>query len=284
LCWGGSVIDSSINASSIPEIRTMAAPLISQSSTQGPFAQGNQDIPPKVFGKTYGEWSAEWVKWGYAGPKGANSIEDTTGEFCALNQPRAGVWFLAGSFGKTEVVRNCTIPANRALFYPLVESGWIDCPPPSTDSTTPAADIRKSIAEGIDGASLLTSTLDGVPISGLTSQLLTVRTQSPVFKSIVPGNNVWGNPSCVFIQDNSGNYIPDPNWIYPAGESGRQFIDGYWVMLPPLSPGLHVLKLHGAAANWQKDELGVNLYNGVSTGWSFNNEVTYNLTVLGKGS
>ncbi|MDI1232533.1 MAG: hypothetical protein PSU93_15480 [Methylobacter sp.] len=165
-----------------------------------------------------------------------------------MNQDDPNVWFLAGSFGTTEV-RNCTIPKGRALFYPLIEGGWIDCPPPSTDSEISEAIIRQIIAIGKDYASSLTSTLDEAPISSLSSQILTVRTQSPVFKVNLPDDNVVGDAGC-----------GQPT--YPSGISGRQIIDGYWVMLPPLSSGKHVLTLHGAA-------LGV----------PFENEVTYNLTV-----
>jgi len=204
-----------------------------------------------IYGKTYGEWSAKWVQWAYAGPDGANAIQDETGEFCTVNQLHEKIWFLAGSFGKTGVVRNCTIPSNRALFYPLIEGGWVDCPGTSDEDQTDAY-VRQSIAtvsgpQG-DNASLLTSTLDSAPIASL--QILTVRTQSPKFNAILPVNHVLGDPGCGFT--------------YPAGKTGRWIIDGYWVMLPPLPPGVHVLTLHGA-----------------SDGFGFDNEVTYNLNVLG---
>jgi|CXWL01.1.fsa_nt_gi hypothetical protein len=231
-------------------------------------ATANADT--KIYGKTYGEWSAEWQKWAFAGPKGSNVVEDQTGEFCDLNQPNNNIWFLAGSFGKTgAVVRDCTIPPNRALFYPIIERGWIDCPPPSTDATDYSdADVRKIVAilSGGDGASLLASTLDGVPISSL--QVPIVRTQSPKFTSILPGNNIMGNPGC----------STDPDWNYPAGTTGRQILEGYWIMLPPLSAGVHVLTLRGATAEWILDANGAN--HGASQKWSFENEVTYNLTVL----
>jgi hypothetical protein len=212
-----------------------------------------------------------WAQWAYVGPNGENVIQDVTGEFCDLNQDDPQVWFLAGSFGKTGVVRNCTVPASKALFYPLIEGGWIDCPLPSKDSEVLEKDIRQFIAGMMDNASLLTSTLDGVPISSLAPQILTVRTQSPIFTIYLPDDNVVGDPSCGFI----------PPTTYPGGESGRQIIDGYWVMLPPLSPGNHILKLRGAAANWK-----INYKNnkplpnrGTSPKWAFDNEVTYNLTV-----
>ncbi|MEQ1636409.1 MAG: hypothetical protein ABL903_06930 [Methylococcales bacterium] len=213
------------------------------------------DPSQEIYGKTYGEWSEMWLRWAYAGPKGANSIEDETGDFCAINQPRGKVWFLAGSFNKkTGVARKCSIPSGRALFYPLIETGWIDCPPPSEDSKQSEDYIRQVSASLIDGASMLTSTLDKVPISSLPFQIQTVRVQSPIFTSTLPEHNLF-NGSCG----------PDTDSTMPAGKTGRNVVDGYWVMLPPLSPGVHVLTLHGANPGLLPEP--------------FENGVTYTLTV-----
>ena len=103
-------------------------------------------LNPKVLGKTYGEWSAEWWKWAVAGPAGANAVEDSDGTFCDANQPDGPVWFLAGSFGVPDVERHCTIPANKALFYPLANGVWIDCPE-SGDADLTNEEVRGIMAE-----------------------------------------------------------------------------------------------------------------------------------------
>lgn len=211
---------------------------------------------PNVYGKTYGEWSARWWQWAYAGPDRENAVQDETGTFCAVHQPKGKVWFLAGTFGLTGVERTCTIPPNRALLYPLVNSLWTDCPgTPDEDLTD--AEVRgllTSFGAGGDRACQLTSTLDGVSISSL--QILTVRTQSPKFSTILPENHIL-----------TGCAPP-----LPSGRTGRQIAEGYWIMLPPLSPGEHVLTIHGAACNPEtghvESEIGV----------------TYHLTVLGGGA
>jgi len=81
-------------------------------------------------GKTYGEWAAEHAKWGMAIPLGVNPANDADGSQCAINQ--AGpVWFLAGTF-TGNASRNCTIPAGRAIFFPL--DAYFDdypCPDPN---------------------------------------------------------------------------------------------------------------------------------------------------------
>lgn len=214
-----------------------------------------RNVNPKVFGKIYGEWAAEWWKWALAGPNGANAVQDETGEFCDVNQPKGKVWFLAGTFGGTGVERTCTIPANKALFYPLVNVVWIDCPgTPDEDLTN--AEVRAILAtftDAGDRACQLTSTLDGVAVS--SQQILTVRTQSPKFTITLPENHV-SDPGC-----------PAP---LPPGKTGRAIAEGYWVMLPPLSPGEHVLTLHGAGCDPETGDV------------LFETGVTYHLTVLGR--
>jgi hypothetical protein len=217
------------------------------------YADADHEGQPTLYGKTYGEWSAKWWQWALAGPDGENAVQDKTGEFCAVNQPKGKVWFLAGSFGLTGVERSCTIPRNRALFYPLVNVSWIDCPgTPDKDLTD--AEVRGILTTSLAGdlACQITSTLDGVSISSL--QIRTVRTQSPKFTSTLPENP-----------------LPDLGCGFelPVGETGRQISEGYWIMLPPLSPGEHVLTLHGAGCDAATGDV------------FFKNGVTYHLTVLG---
>jgi hypothetical protein len=245
LSWGGAVNNLSIE----PAISIMASPLVRYSPSQTPFAQGDAGEPSKVFGKTYGEWVAEWMKW--VERSNAVAIFDTTGESCSENQPNSGVWFLAGSFGG-EVERTCAIPHGRYLFYPLVETGWIDCPG-TADVTTPNATVRDIMAYMLNNAGELTSTVDNITVSGL--QMLIVRAQSPNFTGILTEDSFLDS-SC-------------PPGL-PAGKTGRQIVDGYWVMLPPLSGGQHTLTLHGSGIAWDNNGIGTRI---------FENGVTYHLTV-----
>lgn len=61
---------------------------------------------------------ARWWTWAASSPDERNPVVDTTGEFCAVDQP-ADVWFVAGTFGGT-VERTCEVPAGRALVGPVV--------------------------------------------------------------------------------------------------------------------------------------------------------------------
>jgi hypothetical protein len=187
---------------------------------------------PKVLGRTYGEWAAEWVAWSEAGPVGQNAITDPTGQFCAANQPARNVWFLAGTFGG-HADRSCTIPRNRWLFYPIVEVPWIDCPG-TADETLSDADVRDILANSFSGPTEIGSTLNGVPVVSL--QVPIVRVQSPRFTNVLPDNSVLTG-AC-----------PTP---LPGGRTGRRIADGYWVMLPPLPPGRHEVTLRGALPGFE---------------------------------
>jgi hypothetical protein len=218
------------------------------------YADADQKGQPTIIGKTYGQWSAKWWQWAVAGPNGENAVQDETGKFCAVNQPKDKVWFLAGTFGLMGVERTCTIPANRALLYPLINTVWTDCPG-TTDEDLTDAEVRAILTTfggGGDSACQLTSTLDGASISSL--QILTVRTQSPKFTSILPKNHVL-----------QGCEPP-----LPPGKTGRQISEGYWVLLPPLTPGAHVLTIHGATCDPKTGDV---LPGEIG--------VTYHLTVLG---
>jgi len=227
----------------------------SGSSAHWPFTPlGSVAANPPVYGKTYGEWGAEWWKWALSYPFDGNPVQDETGELCDLGQS-GHVWFLAGSFGLTGVERNCTIPAGKAIFYPLVNSFWFD---EEGDEIITDEEVHWILASGFDNACQMTSTLDtfttpnfGEVPAPISARLIpAVRAQSPKNKFNFPEENLLG---------------------IPPGVNDRIISGGYWVMLPPLSPGEHMLTLHGGRC--VETEEGI--FERV-----FETEVTYYLTVL----
>lgn len=223
----------------------------------GPFVSPEASATnPKVFGKTYGQWGAQWWKWALSFEAGETPIEDETGERCTLGQS-GKVWFLAGTSGATGVERYCTIPAGRALFYPVINAVWVDAP---GDEIISDEEVKWILADNVDTYCRIVSTLDtfedmpniGEQPAPVSAQLRpVVRAQSPKDTIVLPENNLFG---------------------VPAGENERLIAEGYWVMLPPLTPGEHTLRLHGAACS---DGEGNTLEK------SFETEVTYHLTVVG---
>src|SRR5438132_1286978 len=74
-------------------------------------------LPPNSapYGKSYGQWSEAFFQWAFSLPVTAHPLFDTAD--CSAGQS-GNVWFIAGNFTGTPVVRNCTIPVGKALFFP----------------------------------------------------------------------------------------------------------------------------------------------------------------------
>ncbi|MFJ7207013.1 hypothetical protein ACIQWR_26210 [Streptomyces sp. NPDC098789] len=66
------------------------------------------------------ELAARWWKWADAAPSGRSPVRDATGEHAHRGQP-SDVWFLAGTYGG-RVVRRCTVPTDRPLFFPVLNT------------------------------------------------------------------------------------------------------------------------------------------------------------------
>jgi hypothetical protein len=157
------------------------------------------------------------------------------------------VWFLAGATTQSTLTRNCTIPANKRLFFPILNAVYIGYYP-SVLGDTPAY-VRQAIQEYMDsllaGATLAVE-VDGKPIN-LSSQN---RIASPVFYKLkLSKDNIYGVTSndC---PSHGGFLVCSPNAA-----------DGVYLLLNPLSLGKHVI--HFSASGFL--------------------DVTYNLTVKKPG-
>lgn len=75
---------------------------------------------------TYGDLASKWVQWATSIPAERNPVLDLTGEFCGEGQ-EGPIWFLAGTFGDTGVVRECTVPRGKAFFFPILNSFFFNC-------------------------------------------------------------------------------------------------------------------------------------------------------------
>src|SRR5262245_5566769 len=69
----------------------------------------------------YRQLSGQWWRWIREQPITGNPNFDPTGDDAANGQPRADVFFVAGSFGGT-ATREFTVPAGAALFFPLLNN------------------------------------------------------------------------------------------------------------------------------------------------------------------
>src|SRR5262245_26966978 len=78
------------------------------------------------YGRTYGEWAAAWVQWGYESAPGEECIDplaDVTGAECGHGQDEQNpVFFLVGSYSGAAVRTQCAVSPDKALFFPLVNA------------------------------------------------------------------------------------------------------------------------------------------------------------------
>ena len=199
-----------------------------------PSALAQLVLPPDsvVYGRTYGEWSAEWWQWAFSIPVATHPLFDK-GD-CSVGQS-GPVWFLGGSFVSNTDVRSCTVPAGKMLFFPILngedsnveESFNNGCSDPIFGSTI--VGLRKCATAGQDGLSVR-ATIDGFSIPHIAQNF---RFQSPEFSFTLPDDNL--------LKATTGN-------AYVAG-TYKSVADGYYLMVSPLYPGQHVIHFHGSAPN-----------------------------------
>ena len=211
------------------------------------FAQAAQIFPldSVPFGRTYGEWSAAWWQWALSIPVANHPLFDN-GD-CSVGQS-GPVWFLGGKFCNTDnpqcdsssARRACTVPADKALFFPIVniESSTLESPKQTI------VELRTFDEFIINFGTDIAATVDGAPIPNLKKKF---REQSTVFSFTLP-------------QDNLLNAIGEGP--FDAGAYFPAVDEGFYLMLAPLPAGPHVIHFHA-----------------VFPAFDFTLDITYNLTV-----
>lgn len=169
-------------------------------------------LPPtsKPHGASYSEWSARWWQWALRMPINHHPLTDTAD---ASEGQEGNVWFLGGAFSSVgPIERHITVPPCTSLFFPIVNQAFVAFPGDPTD-----VDLLRSIIRDImDSAAGLSVEIDGRPIQHLDR----FRFESVVFGTDFPEVNMFGIPA--------GHYSPAVD-------------DGYYLMLTPLSHGIHTL-------------------------------------------
>ena len=184
----------------------------------------------------YRDLSAEWWQWAIA--TGFATLEDPDGSACAEGQS-GKTWFLAGTSGVAPAARSCTVPHNKELFFPLLNTATVL---PPGDPETPE-EARAGLQEFVDNACQLRVTLDGEP---LIFDNAIVRVQSPLVK------------------------LDDPLELFPPGS--KLIADGHWVGIRRLPNGEHTLAFHGATCIEDPDDASKLVVE-------FEVDVTYNLII-----
>jgi hypothetical protein len=183
---------------------------------------------------------AAWWQWVLAIPAAQNPLLDETGQYCALGQG-GHEWYLAGTFTGEVIERTCSVPVGTWLFFPVINSIWIDTPnePPSSlcyQNGVPMLDLGRAINKAfidaaVDPATPIqpSATLDGNPLQ-------ITRLQSDVFVATLPADNLFS----VFIG------CPPPGSYQAVDE-------GLYAKVQPLSRGNHELKMHAQSGGFVID-------------------------------
>jgi hypothetical protein len=149
--------------------------------------------------------SAQWWQWALSIPAASNPVADADGA-------------------------SCTVPANSPLFFPVINSAFVDTPDCGQEGKSYSVEEMRAILDPIlDGASGIEATLDNRPIKSVR------RVKSKVFAAVFPANSLWDAPgtSCLV-----------PGRIYSPSVD-----DGYYVRLRGLPEGVHQLAFRGAFAD-----------------------------------
>ena len=123
-----------------------------------------------------------------------------------------------------KVTRTCAIRQGQAVLIPLING---ECSEIEGGGST-TAELRACAAAQADDFTKLRARVDGRKIEGLSR----FRFESPPFRFESVSDNPFGVPAT------------------PPGEPSRAVADGYWIMLHPLSRGVHRIRFGGSAPSF----------------------------------
>jgi hypothetical protein len=185
--------------------------------------QNPRVIPPDAAyrGLTYGEWAAEWWRAVLAAPVEGEVHPLFTG---GAVEGEKGIVFLASPVlpaGSPIAEFAVTITPGTPLFFPLLTAACsVFEDPPFHGDDEPS--LRACANDLLDLVSDLSAQVDGRPLNNLDAY----RVESPLFR--------WGP-------------LPADNALgAPEGTESDAVAAGYYLMLPPLSVGVHEITTRAA--------------------------------------
>jgi hypothetical protein len=189
------------------------------------------DPSTRHYGGTYSDWAAEWWRWVYETPPAADCAEpsgDVSGALCSLGQADSDseVFFLTGTFGGSVRRKDCIVPEGKALFFPLVTSSADNAGEPEDSQQT-----DDQLRTRIDGEFAV------MPPNELFLSIDARQIKHLDRYAVQRARYEYTLPESPNIYDCSG----------APGITGtfHGFTSGYFVMLPPLSPGEHEIEFGG---------------------------------------
>jgi hypothetical protein len=176
-------------------------------------------FPPgsSPFGKTYGQWSAEW--WQQAVREtGAPGTPFAAGPVNCAALGTGDVVFLVGTTSTSPIARSCSLSKHKAILLPAINA---ECSQAEDNGST-GAELRACAASLADTFTNVHVVVDGSALRALTR----FRFASPLYRFSPVAGNVFGIPEAV---------------------GSLSVADGYWVMLHKLKNGTHTVSFGGEA-------------------------------------
>jgi hypothetical protein len=140
------------------------------------------------------------------------------------------VFFLVGTNGSGAAIRDqCTVPAGKALFFPLVNAFDVHVPGDGLDTPQQVWDDLH-ITNGFS-ISALHASFDGVPVGNLNPANTPYRACAGPVAGCAPS---------------FGLTFPTDNFFgIPAGMYSPAVADGVYLLHAPLTPGTHTISFGG---------------------------------------
>ncbi len=162
-------------------------------------------------------------------------MTDETGASCGLRQT-GGVWFLAGSFvDSVKHDRTCRIPQGKYIFFPIFNT--LSFAPELSEQ----GDVCNKYASKVDrircdvNNDMVASGTDRDPNSRQPGPVILEATIDAYRNQSPPGGFKF------FVRD--GSILTEALFSLPPGPRFPAVADGYWIMLPPLPLGDHLIHI-----------------------------------------
>lgn len=172
----------------------------------------------EVSGNSLYSFTNEWWKWAYSMPLDQSPVRDRNGLHCGVNQ-QGPVWYLAGGYGTSKIDRLCTLPAQKHIFFPVINMVYFT--PPGVVQNCEIA--KKNAAQNNNDFVYIRVFLNGSELENAERFRLASKECFDLFER-----------------------VPQ---MYNAPSAAPSATDGYWIMLKPLPAGMHKLEFRAFYTN-----------------------------------
>lgn len=187
------------------------------------------------YNKTFSEWAHEWWQWHLSIPDIkenktlAHPRDNYSPEKCSWNQNSGPVWFLPDGKDRSDIstpeVRLCDIPSGKAILVQIVGSGC-------------------SKGEGLkNDQELLDCAVWVLPTAEFSASIDGIE--------VLNTKHNPGDRNEMYVQPYKTNltYV-DRNYYPVQAGSYEGMIAGYYLFIPPLSPGKHEIQFNESAVEF----------------------------------